>query len=777
MKAKKFIIILLVIGLIATLFFQVLSSSFSSGEICGTTGFESDGSINTGVNTLKTMKITDIGNKKASLTSHAPISIFSNDDFSLLGFPGAGTADDPYRIEGLEITASSGTLISIIDTTAHFRISDNLLDGLSAAEHGLWLYNVKHGTVENNDVLDITSNAINLAGSSNNVHVSGNTVSNNFIGIYLYGVSNNFISGNYVSDSEMLGIGVEKNFDDLSNIVAADNNIIDSNVVSNGFGGGIWFGHADNNTISNNILLYNDININGNHNTVINNTVSGNSGAGICLGGANYNTLLSNYLSNNGDGISLEESDNNMLANNTIFNNKKIEEWSGGGGLGLGGNNNIISSNSIHDCDTIGIWTVPGTTGNTITGNTVYNNKEVGILIEASRSTTLSSNTVHGNKAQGIWVGESSVITIRYNIVTSNGRDSGINLYSTSDSEVTGNLVHDSPEIGILLEKSVNNNISHNIITRNAEHGIRLVNWRENGNEKESTDNTVKYNVFYENNGDRKQALDGGSRNAFLNNYYSDLTGPDTNGDGIVDDPYNIEGSAFNQDPAPLAKPETSVLIPLTLIYPNRGIVLTDTVNIQWTTYMDMASSEVTYNIYYSTDNGYSWIQLVSNLTVNSYQWDTEHVNGTNCLIKVTAKTSEGLIAEDLSDSYLSIQNGGSSSTILTITENNNPTEPSKEAPENNKTEIVQQLIDPLLELTSIILIGTLAVIITVAGLRKGRRPRRRRRSHSNGIHVPTKKRITCDFCGTTVEVGTFFCNNCYKNVDSMTANYTGLSA
>jgi len=54
-------------------------------------------------------------------TPHDPIVIDEDSDFNNQGWPGSGTEESPYVIEGLDIT-SDGNCISISNTNVHFRI-------------------------------------------------------------------------------------------------------------------------------------------------------------------------------------------------------------------------------------------------------------------------------------------------------------------------------------------------------------------------------------------------------------------------------------------------------------------------------------------------------------------------------------------------------------------------------------------------------------------------------------------------------------------------------
>ena len=69
-------------------------------------------------------------------TPYEPITINSNDEFETHGFLGTGSWNDPYRIEGYNITDSNSDLIIIKNTTVTFRIANNYLNGMGTASTG-----------------------------------------------------------------------------------------------------------------------------------------------------------------------------------------------------------------------------------------------------------------------------------------------------------------------------------------------------------------------------------------------------------------------------------------------------------------------------------------------------------------------------------------------------------------------------------------------------------------------------------------------------------------
>ncbi len=106
---------------------------------------------------------------EAQYTPHDPIVITSNQDFVDQGWPGNGTENDPYLIEGLSI-ASDETCVSISSTDVYFNISDCYFsyssdEGLGT---GVSLDTAQNGVVENCKFVNLY-NGIWLTGSDNQI--------------------------------------------------------------------------------------------------------------------------------------------------------------------------------------------------------------------------------------------------------------------------------------------------------------------------------------------------------------------------------------------------------------------------------------------------------------------------------------------------------------------------------------------------------------------------------------------------------------------------------
>jgi parallel beta-helix repeat protein len=196
------------------------------------------------------------------------------------------------------------------------------------------------------------------------------TVSNDWLGIYLWSSDTDVVSGNNSTDN-----------DNGIYLWSSDSNVMsENNLTDNWYG--IYLHYSDNNTIARNIATDSDIGIlttasrrnyiNGNvalrnivgiylyaystDNIVISNKVTGGerSLVGICLTTATSNVISENVVSDNqffiGAGISLEWSSNdNTITRNTITNNwyGLVTGYWGVWGLKDQDNNNTIYRNNI----------------------------------------------------------------------------------------------------------------------------------------------------------------------------------------------------------------------------------------------------------------------------------------------------------------------------------------------------------------------------------------------------------------------------------------------
>ncbi len=215
-------------------------------------------------------------------------------------------------------------------------------------------------------------------------------------------------------------------------------------------------------------------------------------------------------------GIKLENVSNGIITNINSTNNYI--------GFYLFNASNNVISNSIANQNIDYALHLRESYNNTISKSELNNNTR-GIYLSDSDSNKLLYNTVNNN-VNGIWISSSDNNTVKENIFNFN--DHGIDVVSEAK-----------------YNKIIGNNISNNEL-----FGVLAL-------------SSTMYNEFYTNNflNNTIQAedLDVSSRNLWYSNstgnYWSDYGCEDLDGNGIGDDPYLIDGDAFEQDIYPSIKP------------------------------------------------------------------------------------------------------------------------------------------------------------------------------------------------------------------------------
>lgn len=649
--------------------------------------------------------------------ANLPISI--NGDSEFRGFPGNGTLINPYRIEGYNITASSGPLISVSGTTVHFSIKKNRLNGMSTAWEGVSIQNVVNGTIANNTISNCQNIGIDIYGSNYNIFI-GNKVNNTHAGIILWEfTTNNTIVENTVLDMDAEGIGLHSadNNTVRENIVynngagialfesATQTRIIDNNVFDNN-AEGIGLHAADNNTITGNTIHGNDLGIvffkPSDGNILTKNNIHNNK-LGIEIRGQ-WNYMDNNIVHDNKNGIYLENSINNYLRSNIIFeneiygiilwesqNNNLEDNYLTNNGIYLGGesfdshlqasviNNSVNGKPFVYWKDVQG-GTVPSDAGQiylfncdsvTITNHDLSNNS-IGIAAAFSSNILIQDNIIHDCR-WGIMLDKST----QESLVTNNtmyNNYGDIQLWLSTNNIVSFNYLGDNSNYSVAFDAADCNLISNNTISGTNESGIMFWGGNENMIEHnlfqdnvkyalviEGSSNIVQFNDFLDNNLGGVQATDNGTNNIIKYNYWNDWTSPDNDNDGFVDFSYSIDGTAYNNDILPLASPnptDTCLLFfpTLGILFPNGGEIVNGIITIQWSWPVDSYGHQVTFIIYYS--DGGSWTFLSSGLTTTFYSWDTTNVpDGSSYRIRVVVVCEANQTTEDISDVTFTIQN------------------------------------------------------------------------------------------------------------------------
>lgn len=250
--------------------------------------------------------------------------------------------------------------------------------------------------------------------------------------------------------------------------------------------------------ISNNIFQYNKVGIlaMNDNNIIANNIIKScwQNGKGIKFIGTNHdNIIINNEITNMPVGIDIIFSINDTLKNNKLYHN----------GVGI----KFSESND-----------------NFIIFNDIFENNH-GVYLDASHNNYIYGNNINSNVFHGLF------------FELSNGNSINKNLISYTNDYPLGNYY------GLYFNTSSSNNISRNIIQHNRV-GIKFY---ENSNE-----NMIYNNDFCNSYQNGRNAVDEYANywdNENVGNYWDDYTGIDSDGDGIGDTPYNIDGEIYDNYP------------------------------------------------------------------------------------------------------------------------------------------------------------------------------------------------------------------------------------
>ncbi len=227
----------------------------------------------------------------------------------------------------------------------------------------------------------------------------------------------------------------------------------------------------------------------------------------------------------NGDfGIWLYDSSNINITGNTIKDNKYV-----GIHLSISLNNNIIDNTVVNNKYGIVLYYSPN---NTITSNnTIIDNKWHGIEIQHSSNINITGNTI-SNSWHSIWLSTLSNSTISKNNIKNN--EFGIYLYISSNNTIIGNTIIDNNLRSIELGHSSNNRITGNYIADSNWHGIELQHSSNNtiiGNNIRNNEigihlfgsnhNTIKENNLIKNK-DKHAFFEFSRYNIWSSNYWDD---------------------------------------------------------------------------------------------------------------------------------------------------------------------------------------------------------------------------------------------------------------
>ncbi len=351
-------------------------------------------------------------------TTHSPITISGDAQFvataSTEGWPGDGSAGNPYLISGLDINGTGHRWsICINDTRVHFELSSCLLhDG---TDSGLELHNVSNAVVSNLICERAGSYGIVAVQSDSNVFMNNNCSQASY-GIYLFGSSYNTIRGSTCAQ-QILGSALY--------LESSDNNMISGNEFSsNVAASGISLTASDHNYVSDNSCWW--------------------AGYGVFLGTSSHNnTIATNSFAGNSVAVQLQSSPFNMIATNTVIG-VAVAAYSSNGLTIVGNDGGKIFLSDSNDC---------------IVSNN--NCSHGGISLLSSKRNTIENNTCDyvPDGADGIHVIWSDNNTIQYNNCRYNYHYGGI-------------AIPYPDGCGIFIQSSDNNTLRNNSCLSNEGAGI-----------------------------------------------------------------------------------------------------------------------------------------------------------------------------------------------------------------------------------------------------------------------------------------------------------------
>jgi len=239
----------------------------------------------------------------------------------------------------------------------------NVSGATNYAKSGIWLDTSSDNNTLTGNTASNNNLGILLLSSSNNT-LTGNKVANNNYGFYMFSSSNNTLISN-TALSNKYG----------SYLLSSSNNTLISNTALNNTQYGIWLDtSSDNNTLTGNTVA-NNTNFSiwldtSSDNNLTNNTVANNTNFSIWLDTSSDNNLTNNTVANNTHGIVMNSSSNNTLTGNTASNNNNF-------GIAMSSsNNNLIYNNHFNNSvntyfvgsNTGNVWNTTKTVGTNVAG-------------------------------------------------------------------------------------------------------------------------------------------------------------------------------------------------------------------------------------------------------------------------------------------------------------------------------------------------------------------------------------------------------------------------
>jgi parallel beta-helix repeat protein len=383
---------------------------------------------------------------------HAPVVV--RDDGDLAVFPGNGTAANPYRIEGYNIT-SDGICIDIEDTTAHYLIIDCLISApVSSSSQGIHIMNAPNGTIQD-CVIERHSTGL-LIQESADCSILNNTLRENVEAVSCYLCDYSLVANNTATLNE-----------DAIRIDGGQHVTVRHNVASNNSRGII---------------------IMGGYFSVFENNATHNSNYGFYLSIESSN-VTNNRATENRIGIDCSWIQESSISMNQIHGNSEAGVY-----VDLALFDSVLSNNTISDSK-YGVWIVDVMSAPyencSFTGNTLYNN---GLYLESVSLTDLFTSVdgttvndkplgyfrdLNGTTIDGTDYGQVLILNCSF-LELQNGHfanaTEGLTVLSSHNCTIKNILCEENSLNGVRVRNSDNMTLQNNTAKKNDEYGFMVAN-------------------------------------------------------------------------------------------------------------------------------------------------------------------------------------------------------------------------------------------------------------------------------------------------------------
>ncbi len=566
------------------------------------------------------------------------LEINSDSDLEGLSLPGNGSDTNPYILSNNNFTGNSNNLLSIINTSKHIVISDNIFDGLSSEQTAISLQNVSNIHIFNNSISDLAVGiSANFTGNYN-ILIDNNTISNLYSDVVAAGISlNGWFNISSISDnslehiySEDYSVGIKLNSSQPSLINRIELNAIRDLDGSKSQGISIysfWSG----------ILKVDKIL--DNHLSVIE---SSKSSTGIYL-----EHIQEDYFNNIRHGSYVDIS---LMQYNTFISI-----------------NSDGSSTGVYHSFNVRVISVLENSFSYITGSGYF----YGNLNYNSETAYISMTNMKGNYFSNNNQGLALSYIISRDDLTQNIEISE-NLFADNNFGITIHSEHDEDGGGTVIEGLIQ--IQENTIIGSQSYGFSM---KDSSTGYLSgvyfTDFLIFHNNFIDNNPTgHSQVFEGSQYGLDVRfNYYSDHSLIDVDPqDYIIDIPYPFDAVFDRKDrfPTSILNPNDITFNPSPIISSHENYFVVDLaqqtgLSIQWNKELGYNLNPFTFNIVVKYPDESDWVEITQNLTSSSFNWNLEGAKLGYNHIKIIAVEdytgsvveSEELIIEIIDSSIIEI--------------------------------------------------------------------------------------------------------------------------